>query len=42
MDKAIKILEHKLQEMIHNNEWTLSRNDLNDLIDLIAFGTKND
>ena len=41
MEKALSILEDKLNEMIRNDEWSLSRNDLNDLIDLIAFGVKN-
>ena len=42
MEKALSILEDRLNEMIRNDEWSLSRNDLNDLIDLIAFGVKND
>ena len=36
-ERALKILERKLNEMIAKNKRTLSRNDLNDLIDEIAF-----
>lgn len=36
-ERSLVILERKLNEMIANEEWSLTRNDLNDLIDEIAF-----